>query len=66
MDVADARRQEIDAQSDDLLAFFRIGDFAIGRDPIFGSADRADFGLDREALIVSEGDEFFRLGDILF
>ena len=66
VDVADAGSEEVHAESDDFGAFFGIGDFAVGRDAVFGAADGADFGFDGEAFIVGEGDEFAGLGDVFF
>ncbi len=66
VDISNAGGEEVDAKGDDLLAFFGIGDFAIGGDTVFGATDRTDFGFDGEAFVVGEVNEFAGLFDIFF
>ena len=58
------RRQGVDAQSGDLGALFGVGDLAIRRDAVLGSADGTDFGLDGEALVMGKVDKLGGLLDV--
>ena len=66
VDVADTSSEEVDAEGDDLGAFFGIGDFTVGGDAVLGAADGADFGFDGEAFVMGEADEFLGLGNVFF
>ena len=64
VDVSDTGGKEVDAQSGDLGALFGVGDLAIRRDAVLGSADGTDFGLDGEALVMGKVDKLGGLLDV--
>jgi len=65
MDVADAGSQEVDAQSGDLCALFRIGDLASTHNAVLDAADGTDLSLDAQALGVCQSNQLLGLFHVL-
>ena len=66
MDVADAGSQHINAQLADACALVRVCDFAAAQNTVLFAADCADLSLDRDALGVSQSNDFLGLFDVFF
>ena len=65
VDVADAGRQEVDAQGGDLGTLGRVGHFAGAHDAVLLAADGAHLGLDGQAVVMGHGHQLGGLGHVL-